>query len=104
MHTLFKPAGIPVFPPHADPDGDCVLSRWLPQHPEQAAVHWPDGFAGGIAHRLDIGTSGALAVAASLDELEQLRSAFRDKALTKSYRFVSRRACLLYTSPSPRDS
>lgn len=91
MHTLSKPAGLPVFPPHADPDGDCVLARWLGEHPEAAAAPWPDGFAGGIAHRLDVGTSGALAVAEDVAELEVLRRAFSEKRLEKTYRFLTRR-------------
>jgi 23S rRNA-/tRNA-specific pseudouridylate synthase len=53
---------------------------------------WPEGFAGGIAHRLDVGTSGALAVAADPAELAALREAFQSKQLVKTYRFVSRRS------------
>ena len=91
MHTLSKPAGRPVFPPHADPEGDCLLARWVTARPSVMEVPWPEGFAGGIAHRLDIGTSGAVAVAEDLEELAALREAFRGKRLRKTYRFVSRR-------------
>jgi 23S rRNA-/tRNA-specific pseudouridylate synthase len=38
---LRKPAGLPVFPPHADPEGDCLLSRWLECEPGLASVDWP---------------------------------------------------------------
>ncbi len=90
MHTLAKPAGLPVFPPHADPGGDCVLARLLAREPGRALA-WPEGFAGGIAHRLDVGTSGALAVADDPEELEALRVAFAAKGLVKTYRFLTRR-------------
>ena len=60
--TLFKPAGLTVFPPHADPEGDCVLGRLLADDPARAELAWPTGFEGGIAHRLDRSTSGALVV------------------------------------------
>ncbi len=91
MHTVPKPAGLSVFPPHVEPDGDCVLARLLAESPSRAAGPWPEGFAGGIAHRLDVGTSGALAVADDPEELAALRAAFQSKLLVKTYRFVSRR-------------
>lgn len=90
LTTLAKPAGLPVFPPHADPGGDCVLRRWLDERPSAREVAWPDGFAGGIAHRLDVATSGALAVADDPASLERLRDAFADGALVKTYRFLAR--------------
>lgn len=85
IETWYKPAGLPVFPPHADPDGDCVLARLLAAEPGRASVPWPDGFAGGLAHRLDVSTSGAVAVAADPDELAVLREHFRHHRLTKRY-------------------
>jgi len=91
LHTLSKPAGIPVFPPHAHPDGDCLLQRLLAAEPERAQVAWPQGFAGGLAHRLDVGTSGAVAVAADPAQLAALRQAFAEGALHKTYRFLSAR-------------
>jgi 23S rRNA-/tRNA-specific pseudouridylate synthase len=84
--TLDKPAGISVFPPHAELDGDCVLKRLLVAEPERAELAWPAGFEGGIAHRLDISTSGALWVADSVDELAQMRACFASKQLVKTYR------------------
>lgn len=86
---LHKPAGLPVFPPHADPAGDCVLARLLARFPERAAAGWPEGFAGGIAHRLDTATSGLLLVARTPADLPGLRALFRDGALRKHYRFRS---------------
>lgn len=89
--ALVKPAGLPVFPPHSDPGGDCVLKRLLLRHPEQGEHAWPSGFAGGIAHRLDIPTSGQLIVARTPDDLLWLRGLFSDKKLLKTYRLLTRR-------------
>lgn len=86
-----KPAGLPVFPPHDDPSGDCVLSRVLERWPERAAVAWPEGFQGGIAHRLDTSTSGAVALADDPAHLASLRELFRGKQLRKTYRMRSAR-------------
>ena len=87
--TWDKPAGIPCLTPHADPEGDCVLHRLLAAQPERRAIDWPDGFAGGIAHRLDRSTSGALVVADDLQGLMQVREWFSSKALVKTYRFLA---------------
>jgi 23S rRNA-/tRNA-specific pseudouridylate synthase len=77
-----------VFPPHDDPAGDCVLARLLRDDPARAAIQWPAGFEGGLVHRLDTATSGALALADDLPDLAWLRSLFRDRALQKRYRLV----------------
>jgi 23S rRNA-/tRNA-specific pseudouridylate synthase len=87
--TLLKPAGIPVFPPHLDPEGDCVLRRLVLEDPARAAPEWPAGFEGGIAHRLDISTSGALLVAEDVAELAWLRELFTAKRLVKTYRLLT---------------
>jgi 23S rRNA-/tRNA-specific pseudouridylate synthase len=86
-----KPAGLPVFPPHADPGGDCVLARLLEARPEQREPAFPAGFEGGIAHRLDNPTSGALLVARSVEALAEARVSFAEKRLRKDYLFVSAR-------------
>jgi 23S rRNA-/tRNA-specific pseudouridylate synthase len=83
---------VPVFPPHADPGGDCVLKRLLAEDPARAALPWPVGFEGGIAHRLDTSTSGALAVADDLAELDRLRALFHGRELVKTYLFETGRA------------
>jgi len=85
VSTIFKPAGLPVFPPHVDPGGDCVLAELLARDPWRSEIDWPNGFAGGIAHRLDVGTSGALFVADSLEELRAVREAFASGKLRKRY-------------------
>jgi 23S rRNA pseudouridine1911/1915/1917 synthase len=91
MRTLDKPAGLPVFPPHDDPDGDCVLRRLLGDDPARGALAWPAGFEGGLAHRLDTSTSGALLVADDPDELARLRAAFASARLRKTYRLLAAR-------------
>ena len=84
---VYKPGGIPVFPPHSDPEGASV-HRWLGSIVEPGQA-WPEGFDLGIAHRLDIPTSGQLLVARSPDALQRLRRAFSEKRLTKRYCFLS---------------
>lgn len=74
-----------MFPPHADPAGDCVLRRLLAEEPHRADVAWPEGFEGGLLHRLDTSTSGAVAVARDLDELRLVRDLFARHRLVKSY-------------------
>jgi len=80
-----KPPGIPVFPPHADPEGDCLLARAA-----AGDVDWPVGFEGGLAHRLDTPTSGQVLAAQTLEDLSWLRQLFATGQLRKVYRFVSR--------------
>ncbi len=85
---LYKPAGLPVFPLHAAPDQPSLLKWWLEQ-PEYRAGGWPEGFEGGIAHRLDNGTSGLVVAARSLERLVALRGEFAGRELRKFYRFCS---------------
>ncbi len=91
--VVAKPAGIPCFPPHADPAGDCVLARLVAAGHVAPEADYPPGFAGGIAHRLDISTSGQLLVARSPAALARLRAAFSAHRLHKRY--------LLWTARSP---
>lgn len=88
---VVKPPGLSCFPLHAQPEADCVLRRLLAQFPEQAAPTWPLGFDGGIAHRLDISTSGLLLVARSVPALAALRTRFSGRHLHKEYRFLTAR-------------
>ncbi len=90
MITLEKPAGLHVFAPHADPDGDCLARRLRAAQPWRDEVAWPDGFSCGIAHRLDGPTSGAVWVADDLDELARMRGWFAEGRLVKTYRFEAR--------------
>lgn len=91
MRTLHKPAGLTVFPPHDQPDGDCLLARLLVDDPARASLAWPAGFEGGISHRLDNSTSGAVLVADSPEELVVIRTAFASGQLRKTYRLRARR-------------
>lgn len=93
---LWKPPGLPVFPPHAPdaaaaPDAavapgqpDSVQAWWAAQ-PDAPACAFPEGFESGIAHRLDTATSGLLVVARSEAALGALRAAFAGRALRKLY-------------------
>jgi 23S rRNA pseudouridine1911/1915/1917 synthase len=83
-----KPAGLPVFPPHADPGGDCVLRR-LEAQACPGPGPWPPGFEGGLAHRLDTATSGLVAFAPDPEALARLRAQFQSGVLRKHYVFVS---------------
>jgi 23S rRNA pseudouridine1911/1915/1917 synthase len=87
--ALNKPAGIPVFPPHADPSGDCLLTRWTHEQNNSDGHDWPAGFEGGIAHRLDGSTSGQVLAAATPVALTRIRDMFRNGDLNKRYVFVS---------------
>lgn len=93
---LDKPAGLPVFPPHADAGGDCVLRRLLEGFPERDGG-WPPGFEGGIAHRLDTATSGVLVVARAPEHLAGIRAQFAAGELRKRYCFHS-------SAPAPFDA
>ena len=86
LRFVAKPAGLPVFPPHASPAGDCVLTRLLLACPIQAQS-FPPGFEGGIAHRLDTFTSGFVVVAKNPAALAAVRAEW--SSLAKFYRFRS---------------
>lgn len=66
-----------------------MLQELLAAEPWRREIDWPTGFEGGIAHRLDTWTSGALLVADSLDELAEIRALFTERAFVKTYRFRS---------------
>lgn len=83
--TLAKPPGMTVFPRHGEPDAPCLLSALLEREPWRAGLPWPEGFEAGIAHRLDVFTSGAILVADSPEELASIRAAFGGKRLEKTY-------------------
>lgn len=89
--ALVKPPGLPVFPPHADPTGDCLLARLLLARPEQGELAWPPGFEGGLAHRLAHPTSGLLLAARDVVSLTWIRGLFQEKRLEKTYSLLSAR-------------
>ncbi len=92
--VLDKPAG---WLTHADGrTGGPTVTAWLLEHyPALAAVGEPMRLANGsiavrpgIVHRLDRGTSGALAVAKDETTYRALRQAFADRLVKKSYRLL----------------
>jgi 23S rRNA-/tRNA-specific pseudouridylate synthase len=87
--SLAKPAGLPCFPPHGDPGGDCMLARLLRVRSAQGAHGWPEHFEGGIAHRLDVPTSGLLLAARGPEDLAWLRALFSQGKLRKRYLFAT---------------
>lgn len=89
--ALAKPAGLTVFPLHAEPAADCLLHRLTAARPEVGALVWPAGFDGGLAHRLDRATSGMVLAASTPDALTKLRGWFSAKRLDKTYHFVTAR-------------
>ncbi len=91
LHTEDKPPGLPVLPPHGDPTGDSLVARVLSAMPDRGAIPWPDGFPGGVLHRLDTSTSGAVAFASTLAEHTAVRALFASGALLKTYRFLAAR-------------
>jgi 23S rRNA pseudouridine1911/1915/1917 synthase len=87
---LVKPRTLPVFPPHRDASGDCLLARLLAERPEQRDL--PAGpYAGGILHRLDGDTSGLVVAGRHQASVHAGRALFAAKALRKRYRFLTDR-------------
>lgn len=81
--VVAKPAGMPTQPLKAGELGTVasgIAHRW----PECAAIG-DDPRDGGLVHRLDIGTSGALIAARSLEAYRELREAFGTGRVDKVY-------------------
>lgn len=85
---LNKPPGIPVFPKKGTKE-DSVLDRLYQEEQYRMSVYWPEGFAGGIVHRLDTPTSGGLLVACDAEHVAEVRELFAQKVLRKRYLFLS---------------
>ena len=62
------------------------MALLLVTDPWRKTLSWPSGYEGGIAHRLDTSTSGALLVADTPEELVEIRQRFSQGKLTKQYR------------------
>lgn len=84
-----KKSGQSCFVYRDHPERESVLEEMFRQHPTQKQFSWPDNFAGGIAHRLDVPTSGQLLIARSIEQLEELRGLFAQKKMLKTYYFLS---------------
>jgi len=87
--TLYKAAGVTVFSDRQNPSAKNVLAELLRAEPWRGEMSWSPGFEGGIAHRLDRHTSGALLVADSEEELRHIRSLFAHGAFCKTYRMLA---------------
>lgn len=81
--AIAKPAGVPSHPLAPDQRGtaaNAIVARW----PECAAAS-PDPREGGLAHRLDTGTSGVLVAARSARVWPALRAALTADNCEKTY-------------------
>ncbi|MGH7836366.1 MAG: RluA family pseudouridine synthase [Candidatus Binataceae bacterium] len=78
-----KPALIPCHPLRADERGT-VMNAIAAVYPETATVG-DDPREGGLVHRLDNGTSGALIIARTNEALATLRAAIRSGAIAREY-------------------
>ena len=87
-----KPAGLIVHP-GAGVQGGTLVNRLLHHYPEIAVVGSPE--RPGIVHRLDVGTSGALAVARTEAAYRRLSRAFAEREVGKLYLAV------VYGLPDP---
>ncbi len=81
--VVAKPAGIPSQPLRAGELGT-VANAIAFRYPECVAIG-DDPRDGGLVHRLDIGTSGALVVARTLETYHALREAFGAGQVSKHY-------------------
>jgi 23S rRNA pseudouridine1911/1915/1917 synthase len=75
---------MPVHPLRAD-ETDTVLNALIALHPEMHGVG-EGGLRSGVAHRLDVDTSGVLLVATEQASWERLRRAFQRHEVEKRYR------------------
>jgi 23S rRNA pseudouridine1911/1915/1917 synthase len=93
--VIDKPAGCGVHPLRPDQD-DTVLNAVLARHPEIYGVG-EGGLRSGVVHRLDVDTTGALALATNEQLWKRLRGAFSEHRVRKTYlaivagRFEARR-------------
>lgn len=81
--AIAKPPGMPSHPLKAGETGtlaNLIVARW----PECAAVG-DDPREGGLAHRLDAGTSGVILAARSAEVWRALRTAFHEGRVAKTY-------------------
>ncbi len=84
--ALDKPIAMPVHPLAYD-EAATVLNHVVLQDPQVVEVG-EKGLRGGVVHRLDVPTSGALLFALGQSRWEQLRQAFSEHRVTKHYHAV----------------
>ena len=81
--VIDKPAGLVVHPGHGHPGGTLV-NGLLHRYPDIAGVG--DPMRPGIVHRLDVGTSGLLAVARTAEAYHALVGALSSRRVSRGYR------------------
>ena len=79
-----KPASVPVHPLRDDETGT-LLNALVARHPEVHGVG-EGGLRSGVAHRLDVDTSGVLLFGTEEATWQRLRDAFRAHRVEKTYR------------------
>ena len=78
-----KPGGVPCHPLNAD-ERDTVMNAVVARFPEIATVG-EKPLEGGLVHRLDNGTSGALLIARNRGTFDKLRDAIRSGRIARRY-------------------
>jgi 23S rRNA pseudouridine1911/1915/1917 synthase len=78
-----KPGGVPCHPLNAD-ERDTVMNAVVARFPDVATVG-EKPLEGGLLHRLDNGTSGALLIARNRGTFEKLRDAIRAGRIARRY-------------------
>ena len=78
-----KPGGVPCHPIHAD-ERDTVMNAVVARFPDVATVGVKP-LEGGLVHRLDNGTSGALLIARNRGTFDKLRDAIRAGRIARRY-------------------
>jgi 23S rRNA pseudouridine1911/1915/1917 synthase len=78
-----KPGGVPCHPLHAG-ERDTVMNAVVARFPDTAGAG-EKPLEGGLVHRLDNGTSGALLIARSRVAFEKLRDAIRAGRIARRY-------------------
>jgi len=84
--ALDKPAGVPVHPLRDDETGT-LLNALIARRPEVHGVG-EGGLRSGVAHRLDVDTSGVVLFATDEPTWQRLRAAFREHRVDKTYRAI----------------
>ncbi len=83
MIVVNKPGGVPCHPIHSD-ERDTVMNAVVARFPEIATVGVKP-LEGGLVHRLDNGTSGALLIARNRGTFDKLRDAIRAGRIARRY-------------------
>jgi 23S rRNA pseudouridine1911/1915/1917 synthase len=83
MIVVNKPGGVPCHPIHSD-ERDTVMNAVVARFPEIATVGMKP-LEGGLVHRLDNGTSGALLIARNRGTFDKLRDAIRAGRIARRY-------------------